>query len=505
MRYPRICLCAIFVCLLSCVETITGQETVDLKSLADSVRKANGKPNFLPLGMHFLELAKERKDTANISDAYAIITNHYYELGDTDSLRLMTYEYMDWADRCHRNTDRYQAWRQYIQRMTEKGMQEEAMKETELLCKDAEQRKDKYGMASGEMCIGYNHRVFGQNIKLCIEYYDNALKHFEEGKYYRDAYVVSLNIIQTYLARQSYNEALPYLDRLEQFGKTIEEKKISIGEALYMRFYQFRVIAVLGVKGAKAAEPYVRETNAYYVKHKGDISQEGWFGYKIMCNQILGDISNAVVYMDSLIDYQRSIGNYYPGNYRQKAIMLEQVGHYKEACRAFAKYSQLNDSVRTAEMDEQLNKYTAQFEVDRLKMEKLELSERMSRERLITVSIAGCLIFILLLLVTYLYVRTLSMNRKLDVARKELQKMSRIKSSFIQHVTHELRTPLNSVVGFSALLAEEGLDVEDAREYSGQVEKNSTYLLGLIDNIIDIADMDSQTADMPKEVVDVNA
>lgn len=505
MRYPRICLCAILVCLFSCVETITGQETVDLKSLADSVRKASGKPNFLPLGMHFLELAKARKDTANISDAYAIITNHYYELGDTDSLRLMTYEYMDWADRCHRNTDRYQAWRQYIQRMTEKGMQEEAMKETELLCKDAEQRKDKYGMASGEMCIGYNHRVFGQNIKLCIEYYDNALKHFEEGKYYRDAYVVSLNIIQTHLARQSYNEALPYLDRLEQLGKTIEEKKISIGEALYMRFYQFRVIAVLGVKGAKAAEPYVRETNAYYFKHKGDISQEGWFGYKIMCNQILGDISNAVVYMDSLIDYQRSIGNYYPGNYRQKAIMLEQVGHYKEACRAFAEYSQLNDSVRTAEMDEQLNKYTAQFEVDRLKMEKLELSERMSRERLITVSIAGCLIFILLLLVTYLYVRTLSMNRKLDVARKELQKMSRIKSSFIQHVTHELRTPLNSVVGFSALLAEEGLDVEDAREYSGQVEKNSAYLLGLIDNIIDIADMDSQTADMPKEVVDVNA
>ena len=75
------------------------------------------------------------------------------------------------------------------------------MKETDLLCKDAEKRKDKYGMASGEMCIGYNHRVFGQNIKLCLEYYDSALKHFEEGKYYRDAYVVSLNIIQTYLAR----------------------------------------------------------------------------------------------------------------------------------------------------------------------------------------------------------------------------------------------------------------------------------------------------------------
>src|SRR5699024_3996950 len=160
------------------------------------------------------------------------------------------------------------------------------------------------------------------------------------------------------------------------------------------------------------------------------------------------------------------------GDYRQKAIMLEQTGHYKEACRAFAVYSQSNDSVRTAEMDEQLNKYTAQLEVDRLKMEKLELSEKMRRERVAFVIGAGCVILLLLILVTYLYIRTLSMNRKLDVARKELQKMGRIKSSFIQHVTHELRTPLNSVVGFTALLAEEGLDVEDAREYSSQVEKN---------------------------------
>lgn len=99
MQYPRICLCAMLVCLFSCFGTVMGQDTIDLKSLADSVRKANGKPNFLPLGMHFLELAKERKDTANISDAYAILANHYYELGDTDSLRLVTYEYMDWADR----------------------------------------------------------------------------------------------------------------------------------------------------------------------------------------------------------------------------------------------------------------------------------------------------------------------------------------------------------------------------------------------------------------------
>ena len=43
--------------------------------------------------------------------------------------------------------------------------------------------------------------------------------------------------------------------------------------------------------------------------------------------------------------------------------------------------------------------------------------------------------------ITYLYIRTLSMNRKL-VARRAVEKMSQVKSSFIQHITHET-TPLN--------------------------------------------------------------
>ena len=71
----------------------------------------------------------------------------------------------------------------------------------------------------------------------------------------------------------------------------------------------------------------------------------------------------------------------------------------------------------------------------------------------------GGLVLLLLLLITYLYIRTLSMNRKLEAARRAVEKMSQVKSSFIQHITHEIRTPLNSIVGFSTLLAQEKLDM----------------------------------------------
>ena len=89
----------------------------------------------------------------------------------------------------------------------------EAIAETSRLHQDAEQAKSKYGLACSEMCIGYNHRIFANNVEVCIEYYNYALKHFEEGKYYRDVYVVLLNIIQTYLSRNEYVEGEIYLNK----------------------------------------------------------------------------------------------------------------------------------------------------------------------------------------------------------------------------------------------------------------------------------------------------
>lgn len=445
------------------------------------------------------------KDTTQIENAYSNLTSHYYQLGDIDSLQKYTYEYMDWCVKNNRPESRYTTWRQYIQRMTEKGMQDEAMSETAKLHDDAKHAKNKYGLACGEMCIGYNHRVFGNNVQLCLDSYNNALKLFEEGGYYRDAYVVSLNIIQTYLSRSEYVEAESYLNKLVQLEERMNRKKIEIDSSLHLRFLEFRVISLLANKGKVVAAPFIKEADHYYRQNSGSSTPEAWYGYKIMCCRILGDLKANIAYVDSLMNYQKTLGVCYPYNYFMKAQLQEQMEDYRAACRSYSTYVTVNDSVRTAEMDDKLSKYTAQFEVDRLKMEKLELSAKLNRERLVIALVAGGLILMFLLLITYLYIRTLSMNRKLQVARKAVHKMSQVKNSFIQHITHEIRTPLNSIVGFSTLLSEGGLDDTERSDYVAQVESNNNYLLGLMENILIIADMDSLAVDKPREVVNIDA
>lgn len=504
MTNLRIIIGLFILCFVSTLAFSSTHKENRMKALADSMSNKIGQKDFLPYYQEYMLLAEQQTDTAKIENAYNQLTSHYYRLRNTDSLKVATYRYMDWCKKYNRVNSRYTQWRQYIQLLTEQGMQDESIRETELLQKDADASKNLFGLACSEMCIGYNHRVFSNNVKLCLEYYTSALKHFEDAGFYTDAYVVSLNIIQTYLARGEYASAMEYLNRMAELIETMKRKDIPVRDELTMRYYQFQVIATLALKGKEAAEPCIAQTDRFYKENMTLFPKEGWFGYKILCARTLNDNQMALNYLDSLMDYHHSVGSCYPSNHLLRAQFLEQMNRFEEACTAYKAYAHVNDSVRSAEQDEQLSKYTVQFEVDKLERDKLELRAEVNRNLFITSVIIGSLILILLIVITIYYLRTLSMNRKLDAANKAVVRASHMKSSFIQHITHEIRTPLNSIIGFSSLMAAGGLSEEEMEEYAQQMEVSNVYLLDLVNNVIDIADMDSQTDNMPKKEVDVD-
>ena len=493
------------LCFASTLAFSSTNKEKQLEALSDSVSNKIGQKDFIPFYQEYMRLARQQNDTAKIDDAYSQIASHYYRLRNTDSLKVVAYEYMDWCLKRGNINNRYTQWRQYIQLLTEKGLQDEAMRETGLLQKDADAAKSAFGMACSEMCIGYNHRVFSNNVKLCLEYYSSALKHFSDAGFYEDAYVVSLNIIQTHLARGEYTNAIEYLNCMPGLIEKMKRKDIPVRPELTMRYYQFQVIATLALKGKKEAQPFIAETDKFYHENINAFPREGWLGYKILCARTLNDNQMALNYLDSLMDYHHSVGSCYPANHLLKAQFMEQMGRFEDACEVYKSYAHINDSIRSAELDEQLSKYTVQFEVDKLEHDKLELRAEVNRNLFITSVIVGCLVLILLIVITFYYMRSLSLNRKLDAANKAVIKASHMKSSFIQHITHEIRTPLNSIIGFSSLMAAGGLTQEEMEEYARQMESSNAYLLDLVNNVIDIADMDSQTDDIPKKPVDVDA
>ncbi len=89
-------------------------------------------------------------------------------------------------------------------------------------------------------------------------------------------------------------------------------------------------------------------------------------------------------------------------------------------------------------------------------------------------------------------------NVNLDVKVDELAKLNmqlyetnRIKSDFMATMSHELRTPLNSILGFSDVLRSiDSLD-EKQKRYVQNIQKSGRLLLEMINNVLDLAKVES--------------
>lgn len=91
-------------------------------------------------------------------------------------------------------------------------------------------------------------------------------------------------------------------------------------------------------------------------------------------------------------------------------------------------------------------------------------------------------------------------NVELEAARAVAEKANRAKSDFLSGMSHELRTPLNAVLGFAQLLASDKPPPSAAQQRSlDQILKGGWYLLQLINEILDLAMIESGKVTMSQE------
>ena len=76
----------------------------------------------------------------------------------------------------------------------------------------------------------------------------------------------------------------------------------------------------------------------------------------------------------------------------------------------------------------------------------------------------------------------------LRLERDSAQQSAKLRSELVSRVSHELRTPLNAVLGFSQLLLR---DPNDPKFCAVQIKRAATHLLGLVNDMLDLARLES--------------
>lgn len=97
------------------------------------------------------------------------------------------------------------------------------------------------------------------------------------------------------------------------------------------------------------------------------------------------------------------------------------------------------------------------------------------------------LIIVVIIVISRARVRAANMKKAVASAEAE----SKAKSEFLSRMSHEIRTPMNAIVGLSTLISMKEHVPEDIKASLAKLNTSSRYLLGLINDILDMSRIDS--------------
>jgi PAS domain S-box-containing protein len=85
----------------------------------------------------------------------------------------------------------------------------------------------------------------------------------------------------------------------------------------------------------------------------------------------------------------------------------------------------------------------------------------------------------------------IKMEKDLVAAKIKAEESDKLKTAFLANMSHEIRTPMNAIIGFAEMLHEENYTAQEHSRFTKLIGENGRKLLSIIDDIIDIAKIES--------------
>ena len=323
----------------------------------------------------------------------------------------------------------------------------------------------------GNVAIVYELLKIDSNALI---YYDSAIKLSDKEE---DIAKNQGNIAGIYYNRNNFVRAIELANEaLAIYEKLGDKKSIAIN---YCNIGDFYVAMV----------KYAGETGKMQMSNKQD------------------NLNRAISYLNKCIDVSKEIG-YKEGlgeAYDGLKDTYQLLGDYKTALDYFLKYSNIKDSINSAENKKNIAKTDAEIGKERQKA-ALAIVELQNQKDRIKYIVGIILLLIAIGVVVKYFISELQSNRKLAMERKKHIERIRVQKTVLKDIayiqSHEVRGPVSTILGLTQLFNYEDLADPTNRELmegittvAGRLDKIVTEVVSKENKIHNDADTESDKED----------
>ena len=180
-----------------------------------------------------------------------------------------------------------------------------------------------------------------------------------------------------------------------------------------------------------------------------------------------------------------------------RANML--AGHRDSALQVAIQVAEVYDSALARQKMSDADLLTTIYDTEGKERQIAEQRAELSQQRLFTVAIVTVILIIFFLIYTIqrrkAYRALNATNRQLMLANERAEESSRMKTEFIQKISHEVRTPLNLLSGYSQVLGNMDIEIdeEELQDICEKIVQNSERITSMVDKFIDLSMVYSNT------------
>ncbi|MCQ2245822.1 MAG: tetratricopeptide repeat-containing sensor histidine kinase [Bacteroidaceae bacterium] len=355
----------------------------------------------------------------------------------------------------------------------------------------------------------------------------------------KDCMYISQNGLGTvYQVRRNFTKAIECYTQACDLAKELSHRgKVSISilkssiALCYLNMYQFEQ----SLQAAKESYELVPEDNldAKFIMANCYYSLEDKENFMKMYDEIQQELnrggflySEFLVYLDAYKyiltgEYESALNQTEQFESKENALQMKEeiyakIGAYDKAYTKGIELRNLKDSLSLSEDTSDVDELNSQLDTVNEVLRKTEIESSLFK----TVLIALLIVFVMFVVFLYIHFSRRKKNiKELNQKNIELQEAKEVadtakihtekaleqarqantmKTHFIANVSHEIRTPLNAISGFTQLLLDPNIGVDELTKstINAQIQQNVGKLTLLINNVLELSSLDSNAASL---------